>query len=159
MAVRTCPGVVDTDEAVIDGHWGGDVIDAEWQKKGQKFLSDRERYKNRHQKRDIGTDTYKDMSGRERERESKDRGVIRCVLHPSRLHESLSREKQECSWKLWRSTLWNGYNILPLSPLLFLSCLSTPFNGSAQKVELALWMEREDTQSWHYPVYNALLNL
>lgn len=46
-------------------------------------------------------------------------GVLRCVIDPWSLNESLSRE-----------TL---YFVLPLSSLV-LPCLSTPFNGSAEKV-------------------------
>lgn len=47
---------------------------------------------------------------------------------------------------VWRSSLWNGYNILPLSSSLFLPCLSKLFNGSAKKFDLAIWREMEDTQ-------------
>lgn len=46
------------------------------------------------------TDTCKGPRRRSTGRESKDPGVIRCVIHPLRLHESLSRDKQQRSRRL-----------------------------------------------------------
>lgn len=56
---------------------------------------DRDRHRDRHIQR------YKRIDqGVQHKIERADTGAIRCVIHPSRLDESLSREKKQRSWRL-----------------------------------------------------------
>lgn len=96
--------------------------------------------------------------GLQHEMERTNMAAIRCVICPSRLDGSLSREKQELETWVWKSRLWNGFNILPLPPSLFLPGLCTPFVISVENVDLLFFTEGESTHNRTYLFQNALLN-
>lgn len=100
-------------------------------------------------KKKIFHDTWRDMTrfgpkqrceqldwGLQHKMQRTNMAAIRCVIHPLRQQESLSREKQELGTWVWESRLWNGFNILPLPPSLFLPSLSTPFVENIQIKQL-----------------------